>query len=160
MLANITNQRSARVAAKTLPTFRYRGLRNHGNDCYLHATLQMLLTASPFPPSLAGKALLTAPPFAPSLAGKVGDLARSIVALSKDLKVPTTPGFSQPAESTAVKTAFGPFGEMFLTNDQQDAHECVTKILGGLKETEEEENEVFGFKVEICRECESCKRKK
>ena len=148
MLANITNQRSARVAAKTLPTFRYRGLRNHGNDCYLHATLQMLLTASPFPPSLAGKA---------SLDGEVGDLARRIVALSNEIKAPTTTqGFCPPAESTTVKHALVPFNDMFLTNDQQDAHECLTAILSGLEETVNEENEVFGFKVEICRECKSC----
>ena len=78
------------------------------------------------------------------------------MALSKDLKVPATEGFSQPAESTAVKIALGPFNDMFLTNAQQDAHECVTKILGGLKETDKEENEVFGFKVDICRKCKSC----
>jgi uncharacterized UBP type Zn finger protein len=120
----------------------------------------MLLTASPFAPSLAAKALLTAPPFAPTLAGKVGDLARSIVSLSKDLKVPATEGCSQPAESTAVKIALGPFNEMFLTNAQQDAHECFTTILGGLKETDNEKNEVFGFTVDICRECESCKHNK
>ena len=136
MLVNITNQRSARVAAKTLPTFRYRGLRNHGNDCYLHATLQMLPTASPFPPSLAGKA---------SLDGEVGDLARSIVSLSNEIKARTTQGFCPPAESTTVKHALVPFNDMFLTNDQQDAHKCFTTILGGLEETVDEENEVFGF---------------
>jgi ubiquitin C-terminal hydrolase len=137
----------SQVAAKTLPTLRYRGLRNDGNDCYLNASLQMLLTVPPFAPSLVGKA---------SLVGELGDLAKSIVALSQDLKVHTTQGFTQAAESTTVKNALGPFDEMFHTNKQQDAHECVTAILDGLKETKEEEDEVFGFKVNISQKCKSC----
>jgi uncharacterized UBP type Zn finger protein len=78
-------------------------------------------------------------------------------------KVPTTTQSlrhtATPATSTRVKHALGDINARFLTNAQQDAHECFTAILDGLKETDEEENEVFGFKIIICRECKSCKRK-
>jgi ubiquitin C-terminal hydrolase len=54
LIRSNTNYQSGRDAAQTLPTVRFRALHNRLNDCYLNATLQMVLTVQPFITTLVG----------------------------------------------------------------------------------------------------------
>jgi uncharacterized UBP type Zn finger protein len=76
------------------------------------------------------------------------------VTLSNDLKV-TSQDFRRAANATSVKHALGVIDAKFQTDEQQDAHECLTTILCGVSQELQQgnEDELFGFIVQVRYPC-------
>lgn len=137
------------------PKSPWRGLRNLGNTCYLNSSLQMLFSV---------------PTFVSSLAGKGKDLAKSLVAVSNDVKDSNAIRSSNPS---VVKKALDAVTDKFEGYQQRDAHEFLSDLVDRVHDELEDErkesgtettdstppfptDEYFRMNVQVCLTCDSC----
>jgi hypothetical protein len=118
---SLKNNEASEELEQEKPAFRFRGLFNLGNTCYMASSLQMLYTATEFMKQLPGRG---------------GPLTQKVVKLAGELADTSD---NKPINPSGVKEAMDHITDKFAGFLQRDAHEFLSDLVDGIHEELEKE---------------------
>lgn len=120
-----TGTSAGEVETAIVPKNPWKGLRNHGNTCYLSASVQMLATLAS---TCRGRHN-----WWEKLRGRGGPLTRSLLDVVDQLGLAPLPG-STVVSPRQVKAAMDVITNKFIGFEQRDAHEFLSDLIDSVHE--------------------------